>query len=58
MKKKFGSIGIAEVRRLKQLEDGNAELKRPVADLSLDKAILRTCSEERSDSRPAKGLVG
>ena len=40
-KKKFGSMGVAEVRRLKQLEDENAKLKRLVADLSLDKAILQ-----------------
>jgi putative transposase len=29
------------VRRLKQLEEENAKLKRLVADLSLDKAILQ-----------------
>ncbi len=40
-KMKFVSIGVAEVRRLKQLEDENAKLKRLVADLSLDKAILQ-----------------
>ena len=34
-------MGVAEVRRLKQLEDENATLKRLVADLSLDKAILQ-----------------
>jgi hypothetical protein len=34
-------MGVAEVRRLKQLEDENAKLKRLVADLSLDKAILQ-----------------
>jgi putative transposase len=32
---------VAEVRRLKQREDENAKLKRLVADLSLDKAILQ-----------------
>jgi putative transposase len=40
-KEKLGSMGVAEVRRLKQLEDENAKLKRLVADLSLDKAILQ-----------------
>ena len=34
-------MGAAEVRRLKQLEDENAKLKRLVADLSLDKEILQ-----------------
>jgi putative transposase len=40
-KKKYGSMGLAEVRRLKQLEEENVKLKRLVADLSLDKAILQ-----------------
>ena len=40
-KKKFGAMGVAEVRRLKQLEEENSKLKRLVADLSLDKAILQ-----------------
>ena len=31
----------SEMRRLRQLEDGNAKLKRLVADLSLDKAMLQ-----------------
>lgn len=30
-----------EMRRLKQLEDENAKLKRLVADLSLDKEMLQ-----------------
>jgi hypothetical protein len=35
------ALVVAEVRRLKQPEDENAKLKRLVADLSLDKAILQ-----------------
>jgi putative transposase len=31
----------SEMRRLRQLEDENAKLKRLVADLSLDKAMLQ-----------------
>ena len=34
-KKKFAGMGIAELRRLKQLEDENKKLKRLVADLSV-----------------------
>ncbi len=45
--KKFGAMGVAEVRRLKQLEDENAKLKRLVADLSLDKAILQDVLQEK-----------
>lgn len=40
-KKKFAGMGVAEVRRLKQLEEENRKLKQLVADLSLDKAMLQ-----------------
>lgn len=40
-KKKFGGMGMAELRRLRQLEDENRRLKRLVADLSLDKEMLQ-----------------
>ena len=40
-KKKYGGLGVAEVRRLKQLEEENRKLKQIVADLSLDKQMLQ-----------------
>jgi len=40
-RKKYGGLGPSEVRRLRQLEEENAKLKRLVADLSLDKAMLQ-----------------
>jgi len=40
-KKKFGGLGVAEIRRLKQLEEENRRLKNLVADLTLDKQILQ-----------------
>jgi len=40
-KKKFAGLGVAEIRRLKQLEEENRKLKRMVADLRLDKAMLQ-----------------
>jgi len=40
-KKKFGGLGVAEVRRLKVLEEENHKLKQLVADLSLDKSMLQ-----------------
>jgi putative transposase len=40
-KKKFGGLGVSELRELKQLRDENRKLKGLVADLSLDKSILQ-----------------
>jgi len=40
-KKKYSGLGPSELRRLKQLEEENGKLKRLVADLSLDKAMLQ-----------------
>lgn len=40
-RKKYGGLMPSEVRRLKQLEEENGRLKRMVADLSLDKAMLQ-----------------
>jgi putative transposase len=40
-KKKYAGLGVAELRRLKQLEDENRRLKRLVADLTLDKQMLQ-----------------
>jgi len=39
-KKKYGHLGVTELRRLRQLEEENSRLKRVVADLTLDKHIL------------------
>ncbi|KVE98175.1 Hin recombinase [Burkholderia vietnamiensis] len=38
---KYGGLSPSELRRLKQLEEENAKLKRLVADLLLDKAMLQ-----------------
>lgn len=40
-KKRFGSLGTAEIRELRQLREENARLKRVVADLTLDKTMLQ-----------------
>lgn len=40
-RKKFGGLGVSELRRLRQLEEENRKLKQLVADLSLDKAMLQ-----------------
>lgn len=40
-KKKYDGLGTAELRRLRQLEEENLQLKRVVADLTLDKLMLQ-----------------
>ena len=40
-KKKYGSLGVTELRKLKMLEEENSRLKQIVADLSLDKQMLQ-----------------
>jgi len=40
-KKKYGGLGVPELRRLRQLEEENSKLKQIVADLSLDKQMLQ-----------------
>jgi putative transposase len=40
-KKKYGGLGISELRQLRQLQEENSKLKQIVADLSLDKQMLQ-----------------
>jgi putative transposase len=39
-RKKYASLGVSELRQLRQLQEENTCLKRVVADLTLDKHIL------------------
>ena len=39
-KKRYGNLGVSELRELRQLRDENARLKRLVGELTLDKHIL------------------
>jgi putative transposase len=39
---KFSGLEVSEARRLRELERENGELKKLVADLSLDKEALKT----------------
>ena len=40
-RKSYGHMKVDQVKRLKDLEKENTQLKKLVADLSLDKAILK-----------------
>ena len=48
-KKQYTGLDVSELRELKQLRDENRRLKTVVADLTLDKTILR-------DARDVPGL--
>ncbi|WP_108178603.1 IS3 family transposase [Phreatobacter oligotrophus] len=52
-RKKYAGLMPSEMRRLRQLEEENAKLKRIVADLSLDKAMLQDVLGKKA-LRPAR----
>jgi putative transposase len=55
-KKKFGCVGISEIRRLIQLEDENSRLKQIVEDLTLDKQMLQYVFKKMSENQSTKGF--
>ncbi len=46
-KKQYGGLEPSQARELKQLREENAKLKRLVADLSLDKAMLQDVNRKK-----------
>lgn len=44
---KYGGMDVSEARRLKQLEKENEELKKMVADISLDNRMLRDINNRK-----------
>jgi putative transposase len=62
-KKKYGGLGVSELRKLRQLREENRKLKQLVADLSSDKHILResltisTFSSQREDQMKRKFFI-
>lgn len=44
---KYGGMDISEAKRLRELERENAELKKIVADLTLDNRILRDVNKKK-----------
>lgn len=41
LKAKYGGLELSDAKRLKQLEDENAKLKRLLADTMLDNVVLK-----------------
>ncbi len=44
-RREYGGLKVDQARRLKDLEQENTRLKRAVADLTLDKLILKEAAE-------------
>jgi transposase-like protein len=44
-RKEYGSLSVDQAKRLKEVEKENTRLRKLVADLSLDKAILKEVAE-------------
>ena len=44
-RREYGGLNLDQAKRLKNLEQENARLKRTVADLALDKQILKEAAE-------------
>ena len=47
-RKEYGGMRIEQAKRLKELEQENSRLKRVVADLALDNAILKEAARGNS----------
>ncbi len=47
-RKEYGGMRVEQARRLKELEKENTRLKRLVADVSLDNAILKEAAKGNS----------
>jgi putative transposase len=46
-KKRYAGMGVAELRRVRQLEDEDRRLKQVVADLTLDKQMLQEVLQKK-----------
>jgi len=44
-RKEYGSLSVDQAKRLKAVEKENVRLKKLVADLSLDKAVMKEVAE-------------
>jgi putative transposase len=55
-KKKYGGLGVSELRQLRQLQEENSKLKQIVADLSLDKQMLQDVIKKNFEASPEEAV--
>ena len=55
-RKEFGGLQTNQVRRIKDLEQENARLRRAVSDLTIDKMILSEASRETTKPFTSPGM--
>jgi putative transposase len=56
-RRKYNGVSPSELKRLKELERGNSQLKKLVAELSLDKEILQDVLRKSSRACVQAGAV-
>ena len=52
-RKEYGGLQLEQAKKLKDLQKENAQLKRALATLTLEKQVLKTSQRETSKSRAA-----
>ena len=57
-KAKFGGLEVSEAKRLRQLEDENAKLKKLLAEAMLDNAMLKEITVKNGSARRQAGSGG
>jgi putative transposase len=55
-RKQHGGMGVDQLKELKRLQKENDRLRRAVADLTLDKLMLKEAAGETSDPRSSSCL--
>src|SRR5438045_9571170 len=57
-RKEYGGLKMDQAKRLKEREKGNGKLKRLVAELAVDKQILKDIPEGKFEARTDVGARG
>ncbi len=57
-RKKYGGLGVSELRRLRELDAENKHLKQLVADLTLDKHMLQEVIQKNFKAGRPAGVGG